>query len=203
MIVEKTSSLCIYPQYFFTPMLWLLFLCYYVVSFIGLGVVMVLNSIKHKIYKSLLIKNFSFLIKSLQDSLSLLSVVAENKENKDFNYYYKKDMIAYFLNHGKFKRHENSAYLKRRVIIIKVIYFLQGISQHREQLRYARMMLNLNKGLHDEDNKLYHDFSERLIKSYPKTILSAKKTARRNYMILMFFILVTLLFLVASYSIGA
>lgn len=161
---------------------------------------MVFNYFKYKMNRLLLIKNFSFLINGLKDNLSS---GGEDKENKDFNYYYIKDLITYFLNHGKFKRHENSAYLKRRVLIIKVIYFLQGISQYREQLRYARKMLKLNKDLHDEGDKLYYDFSERLIKSYPKTILSAKKTARRNYLILLFFILVSMLFLVTSYLIGA
>lgn len=156
-----------------------------------------INKIKRKLNKFFLKKNYSFLIKCLQ--LSLASARGNEKKG-DESYYYFKNNIIHFLNGGKLplKEFENSQYLKKRKKRILAAYFFQGILEPRQQLRYARMMLAINKDDNDENANIRKTFSEYIIRSYPDVIEEAKRKTKQNYLIILLF---TLLYIISIFII--
>ncbi len=153
---------------------------------------MIITKFRRKINKYFLKNEYSFLMECLKLSLK--------SDGKDVSYYHFKETINYFLNNGKFKFEKSkiSGYLKLKALRINIIYFFQGVLESRQQLRYARMMLNLNKDSNDEKSKLYKDFAEYMIKSYPENISFQKKRTKRNYLIFFSLILIPILILVVS-----
>lgn len=151
-----------------------------------------MGKIKRKVNKFFLKKNYNVLIECLKLSL---------KEKGDVqDYYFFKNGVTYFLNHGDLplKSFKNSQYLKRRKTKIQMLYFFQGILETRQQLRYARMMLVINKGDNDERAKISKDFSAYVIRSYPEVIKRAKRRSKKIYLIVSSLILVYIILLLNS-----
>lgn len=148
-----------------------------------------IDKIKRKVNKFFLKRNYNVLIECLKMSLT--------EKGSEQDYYFFKNGVAHFLNHCDLplKSFKNSQYLKRKKTKIQIFYFFQGILDARQQLRYARMMLVINKDDNDESTKISKDFSAYVIRSYPEVIKQAKRRTKKIYLIISSIILVYLILL--------
>ncbi|WHT81931.1 hypothetical protein [Providencia rettgeri] len=150
--------------------------------------------IKRKINKFFLKKDYDVIIECLRLSLK---GSGNSVKGDDQDYYFLKNGIVNFLNHGDLllKKFENSQYLKRRKFKIKIVYFFQGILEARQQLRYARMMLAINKDDNDERINMSKNYSTYIIRSYPEIIEQAKQRTKKIYLIVSSVILLNIILL--------
>ncbi|MFH6840976.1 hypothetical protein [Providencia sp. 2024EL-00732] len=150
--------------------------------------------VKRKVNKILLKKDYNVIIECFK---LCLKSSGNSVKGDDKDYYFLKNGIVNFLNHGDLllRKIENSQYLKRRKLKIKIVYFFQGILEARQQLRYARMLLAMNKQNNDENSQLYINFAEHIIRDYPEMLKQAKRRTKKIYLIVSSVILLNIILL--------
>lgn len=156
-----------------------------------------MGKIKRKVNKIFLKKDYNVIIECLR---LCLKGSGNGVKGDDKDYYLLKNGIVNFLNHGDFllKKFENSQYLKRRKTKIQIIYFFQGILDARQQLRYARMLLALNKDDNDDRINMSKNYSVYIISSYSEIIEQAKRRTKKIYLIVSSVILLNVILLLNS-----